>query len=212
MARTDRKTRRARVAVAAACAFAVWCAAAATAAPQTPPGPAKPQAPAGETRVNPEAALAAEFTRRVSEYVKLHKKIEDSLPKLSKEATPGEIDKYQRELARLITQARGKAQPGDIFSQPIRAYFRRQIAAAFAGPEGRGLKASIMDENVGPIKIRVNGRYPDTVPLATMPPQVLAQLPRLPEELEYRFIGDRLILLDVHAHIIVDLIENALPN
>ena len=33
-----------------------------------------------------------------------------------------------------------------------------------------------------------------------MPPQVLAALPKLPEDIEYRFIGDRLILLDVHAH------------
>ena len=37
-----------------------------------------------------------------------------------------------------------------------------------------------------------------------MPPQVLQALPKLPEELEYRFIGDRLILFDIHAHIIVD--------
>jgi hypothetical protein len=44
-----------------------------------------------------------------------------------------------------------------------------------------------------------------------MPPQVLAMLPKLPDDLEYRFIGNRLILLDVHAHTIADYIENALP-
>ena len=32
------------------------------------------------------------------------------------------------------------------------------------------------------------------------------------EELEFRFIGDRLILMDVHAHIILDIIEDALPK
>jgi hypothetical protein len=69
-----------------------------------------------------------------------------------------------------------------------------------------------MDENPGPIRLAVNGRYPDSVPLATMPPQVLAQLPRLPDDLEYRFIASRLILLDVHAHIIVDYIDDALPD
>ena len=163
-------------------------------------------------RVNPEAALAAEFTKRVAEYVALHKKIEDSLPRLSKDATPQEIDNYQRELGRRIAKARPTAKPADIFTKEIRAYFRRQIAGPFAGPEGRKLKASIMDENPGPIRLAVNGRYPDTVPLATMPPQVLAELPRLPEELEYRFIASRLILLDVHAHIIVDYIDDALPD
>lgn len=171
------------------------------------PGPDKAQ-----PRVNAEAALAAEFTKRVAEYVALHNKIEGSLPGLSKDATPDQIDTHQRELGRLIMKARGSARVGDIFTKEIRAYFRRQIAAAFAGPEGRALKSSIMDENPGPIRLAVNGRYPDSVPLATMPPQVLAQLPRLPDDLEYRFIASRLILLDVHAHIIVDYIDDALPD
>lgn len=174
---------------------------------------AQPQrADSGQTRVNPQAALAAEFTRRVGEYVALHRKIEDSLPRLSKDASPQEIDNYQRELGRLIAKARAAARPADVFTKEIRAYFRRQIAAAFAGPEGRKLRGSIMDENPGAIRLAVNARYPDSVPLATMPPQVLAELPRLPEELEYRFIGSRLILLDVHAHLIVDYIDGALPD
>jgi hypothetical protein len=40
---------------------------------------------------------------------------------------------------------------------------------------------------------------------------VLAALPKLPKDLEYRFIGDRLILLDVHAHTIADYMDKALP-
>jgi hypothetical protein len=61
------------------------------------------------------------------------------------------------------------------------------------------------------VKLAVNGRYPDEVPMSTMPPQVLAVLPKLPVEIEYRFVGDRLILLDVHAHIVMDYIDRALP-
>ena len=37
--------------------------------------------------------------------------------------------------------------------------------------------------------LKVNGRYPDAVPLSTVPPQVLKGLPNLPEELQYRFVG-----------------------
>ena len=165
-----------------------------------------------QTRVNPNAAIAAEFTKRVQEYAALHTKLENTLPKLSKEATPQEIEKFQQALGRLIQEARPKAQQGDIFTKDIRAYFRRQLAGVFNGPEGKLLKASIMDENPGPIKLRINSRYPDTIPIATTPPQVLAALPKLPEELEYRFIGERLILLDTHGHIIVDYIEDALPS
>jgi hypothetical protein len=162
--------------------------------------------------VNRDAQLNVEFLKRVDGYVALHRKMEDTLPKLSKEATPAEIDRHQRELSRLIEQGRRQARAGDVFWKESRAYFRRLLAGAFSGPEGRKLKASINDENPGPIRLRVNGRYPDTVPLSTMPPQVLASLPKLPEELEYRFIGERLILLDVHAHIIVDYMDDALPN
>ena len=42
-----------------------------------------------------------------------------------------------------------------------------------------------------------------------MPPQVLVALPKLPEELEYRFIQNSLILFDPHAHIIVDYMDRA---
>jgi hypothetical protein len=170
--------------------------------------------PGGQTRVNAEAALAAEFTKRVEQYMAAHEKVHEKggVPGLPKETTPEEIDKYQRALARAIQQLRPKAKPGEIFTKEIRAYFRRQLDSVFAGPEGRGLRASIMDENPGPIKLQINGRYPDTVPLATMPPQVLAALPKLPQELEYRFIGERLILLDEPAHLIVDYIEEALPK
>jgi hypothetical protein len=115
-------------------------------------------------------------------------------------------------LLRSIQQQRPRTKPGEIFTKEIRAYFRRQLEGVFAGPEGRKLKAAIMDENPGPIRLQINGRYPDSVPLATMPPQVLAALPKLPDELEYRFIAERLILLDVPAHLIVDLIEDALPR
>ena len=88
----------------------------------------------------------------------------------------------------------------------------RLLATVFGGPEGRQLKASIMDENPVGIKLTVNGRYPDTVPLSTVPPEVLQTLPQLAEDMEYRFIGDRLILLDTHAHVIADFIEDALPK
>jgi hypothetical protein len=42
-----------------------------------------------------------------------------------------------------------------------------------------------------------------------MPPQVLMALPKLSEELEYRFIQRALILFDPHAHIIADFMERA---
>jgi hypothetical protein len=165
-----------------------------------------------QKRVNQDARIAADFTARVAAYMDLHTGLENKLPKLSKEATPEQIVAHQRALARLVADARRGARPGDVFTRPTRALFRRYLAAVFGGPDGKQLKASIMDENPGPVKIAVNQPYPDQIPLSTMPPQVLQWLPKLPEELEYRFVADRLILMDVHAHMIVDYIEDALPK
>ena len=69
-----------------------------------------------------------------------------------------------------------------------------------------------MDDNVKFIPLTANQRYPDDVPLTTMPPGLLKALPELPEEMEYRFIGPHLILFDQHAHIIPDFIPDALPG
>ncbi|MCA1563003.1 MAG: hypothetical protein LC753_13820 [Acidobacteria bacterium] len=172
-----------------------------------------PKPPADEqVKVNVDAQALAEFNERVKEYLALHNKLEATLANLSKEATPEAIDKHQRALGRLIAEARRGAKQGDIFTRESRSVIRRLLVRVFSGPDGRQLKASIMDENPGPIKLEVNGRYPDAIPLSTMPPQVLDALPRLPDELEFRFIADRLILMDVHAHIIIDIIEDALPK
>ena len=56
------------------------------------------------------------------------------------------------------------------------------------------------------VKVAVNGRYPDAMPMSTMPPDMLAALPTLPEDLEYRFVGNRLMLLDVQSHLIIDFV------
>jgi hypothetical protein len=150
------------------------------------------------------------FNQRTKDYAALHKRLEASLPSMPKDAEG--IDKHQRALEQLMVGSRKAARRGDIFTPDAERLFRRLLTQAFAGPDGRQLKDTIMDENPSSLKLAVNGRYPDDLPLTTMPPQVLALLPRLPPELEYRFIGNRLVLLDIHAHTVVDFIDNVLPK
>ena len=161
--------------------------------------------------MNPEALNLVDFKERVDAYAALHRKIEDSLPKLSKESTPEQIDRHQRSFMSAIVAARGSAKQGDVFTTPVRKTIRSLIAGTFARGNRETLRESILDENVGHVRVRVNGRYPDDVPLANMPAELLQNLPALPEILEYRFVGDSLILLDPEAHLIIDLIPNALP-
>jgi hypothetical protein len=184
-------------------------------APAGETGSAAGQTAAPSTATHPSRAdrtVLADFQTRVKAYTALHNKLEETLPRLEKESSPQQIDQHQRALARLLTEARRDAKAGDIFTPAVRGVVRRLMSEVFGGPDGAALKASIMDENPGAIKLTVNGRYPDAVPFSTVPPQVLQGLPALPDELEFRFIGRHLILMDEHAHIIVDLIQNVLPR
>ena len=173
--------------------------------------PAAPSSAPADQPVNPDAKAMEGFLQRVNEYVAVHQKLESSLPKLSKEATPADIDKHQRALSKLIQNARRDSKQGDLFTPDSQKTIKQLLARVFGGPDGASLKASIMDENPGVPSLKVNDRYPDTVPVSTIPPQVLQGLPRLPEEMEFRFVGNDLILMDTHAHIIADFIPNALP-
>jgi hypothetical protein len=60
------------------------------------------------------------------------------------------------------------------------------------------------DKEGADVRLQINGTYPKSAPKSTMPPSLLARFPQLPEELEYRFIGRTLVLLDTAANIIVD--------
>ena len=161
--------------------------------------------------VNPDAKTIADFEARLKTYLDLHDKLESTLPKLPDKATPQEMDRHQRTFGPMIQKARGASKQGELFTPDMQAFIRQITRKAFSGRDGKQMISSIMDENPVGIKISVNGRYPDEVPLSTMPPDLLAALPKLPPEFEFRFVGDRLILLDKHAHLIVDWVDNVLP-
>ena len=159
-----------------------------------------------------DAAALATMNDRLKDYIELHLKLEKELPRLPDEATPEQIDKNQRAFEQRMRTARSAAKQGDLCTPEAQFVIKRLLETVFGGPEGKELKASIMDENPVSMKLAVNGRYPDSVPISTVPPEVLQTLPELTEDLEYRFIGNSLIILDSHAHVIADYIDNALPR
>ena len=162
--------------------------------------------------VNANAKIIAEFQKRIEAYAALHKKLESTLPALTKDVHAEEIDGHQRNLAGLIAKERVTAKQGDLFTPDMQAIVRDLVKQVFASGDAKALRASIMDDNPGPVKLTINGRYPDTVPMASMPPDVLKGLPPLPDSLEYRFVGETLVLFDPHAHTIADFVPNAVAQ
>ena len=162
-------------------------------------------------RVNADAATLADFTQRVNAYAELHKKVDSSMKEPSRDGRPEDFIEHERAFAKLMQKARPYAKAGDIFTKPMRNIVRRLLAGVFRGPNGREIKKSILDEDTTNVPLRVNTQYPEGAPFSTVPPQILQGLPNLPDGLEYRFIGRRLILLDAHARLIVDIMDHVFP-
>jgi hypothetical protein len=161
-------------------------------------------------RVNPDAALLAEFTSRVKAYTDLRGKLDNTTPPLTEHNDPAKIQAAMDALAVKLRSARAEARPGDIFFLEVRKKFRALLTPTLKGKAGAQAKESILDE-VPKVPLVVNAAYPKEQPLSTMPASMLEALPALPDGLEYRFVGKHLILRDTRANIIVDFIYNAVP-
>ncbi|HEY3738487.1 MAG TPA: hypothetical protein VGL53_01525, partial [Bryobacteraceae bacterium] len=151
----------------------------------------------------------ADFETRIAAYMKIHKAAASQKGALSPTKSPEQIDAKSTALAEGIRKLRANAKQGDIFTTPIAAEFRK-IIAADVKRRPRRIYESIRSGAVVSANVQVNGPYPEEVPLETMPPTLLASLPKLPPELLYRFVGSTLVLHDVTANLIVDLMPNAI--
>lgn len=170
------------------------------------------QEPAPTPPSDADAAGFKEFSDRVQEFMKLHKSVEAKLPKLKTTDVPELIVAYEQALARKIREARPHAKRGDIFTPKATEAFRNAIQKALAGSEAPNAKATIKQGDPVPkVRLLVNRAYPKALPYTTVPPTLLLNLPKLPNELAYRVAGHDLVLLDVKANLVVDCIPDVIP-
>jgi hypothetical protein len=158
------------------------------------------------------AATLADFRKRADEYAALQKKLSETVGPLDGTMSPTQIAERERALGHAMMTSRAGATRGDIFTPAAGALFQTIIREEFAHRSRLALedRDEAQDElpNFTPT---VNQIYPTTYPLATFPPGVLTHLPALPDSLEYRFVQRALILRDVHANLIVDVLADAAP-
>ena len=154
------------------------------------------------------AAVLADFSKRVSAYAELRKGAEKGAAQLEQHRDAAKIEAERLALAARIRTARAGAKVGDIFTRESRAVIKRLLSPQLKGAEN---KAAIRDDNPGVMKLTVNQPYPKDEPLSTVPPDILRVLPMLPADIEYRFVGKHLILYDNHSGLVVDYIPNAVP-
>jgi hypothetical protein len=169
-----------------------------------------PGTPAQKPPANADAQILQDFQHRLDKYVELRNGLKKQAPPLKETKDPAKIQAAQEGLSERIRAMRKDAKPGDIFTPEIRQLFRRLMYPEMKGQDGADTKQAIKEDAPTGVPIKVNAKYPESAPLPTVPPNLLAALPKLPEDLEYRFINRDLILLDVRANVIVDFIQNAI--
>jgi hypothetical protein len=189
------------------------------AAPQ-PETPAEAAQKAGAVKtstdpaVNPNAAVMADFMTRVEKYAELHKDLAKGSAKQKEDTNPDQINAQKKALAAKIQAARADSKQGEIFTPEIRQAFRRLLAPEVKGEDGRDAKAILKDDAPAPgtVSFKVNATYPENQPKPTMPANLLMNLPTLPEPLEYRVVGQHLLLIDTAADVIVDYMLNVITT
>jgi len=153
-----------------------------------------------------------DFQERVKTYVQLRKSVETAVPAAKPTDNPDQIKARRLLLAQKMMVARRNAKRGDIFTEEIREEFRNTIRRTFHGPEGRKLRQTIREGDPVKLRLQVNQTYPEDFPVTTMPPTLLAELPKLPPEVEYRVVGRDFVLQDAELRLVLDFIREAYPK
>ena len=161
--------------------------------------------------VNPQAAATVEFQNRIKAYLKIHNDAEAKVPNLKSTDDPKQVNDREVALARAIATLRAGAQPGEIFAKEYQPYFIKIVHDDFRKRSAADRKALVV-ELPKTVKLDINMTYPTVLPLETFPPVLLRALPDLPPELEYRIVGRSLILRDVKANLVVDILRDVVPT
>ncbi|HXG89549.1 MAG TPA: hypothetical protein VNJ02_14565 [Vicinamibacterales bacterium] len=150
------------------------------------------------------------FQKRVREYIAFHDSAQRTVPALTETADPAKITARERALGEQLIKSRPDAKPGDFFIKEYQPILAKLIKDDFAQRPLAARKALIQELPKG-VVINVNMSYPDVLPLVTFPGNLLKVLPELPPDLEYRIVGRHLVLRDVKANIIVDIMRDVFP-
>lgn len=170
---------------------------------------------AAESRgTRPLTSALGRFGEKVAAYAALRQQMDLSLPPAFERARGVRAMLQARaELASAIKAARLNARQGEFFSPAVAEIFRGTIAEALSGVDSDAFFESLYAGDAVPAGFRphVHDTYPEWA-THEVPLVVLERLPLLPDELEYRLIAQTLVLWDIDADLILDVLPDAIPG
>ena len=157
-------------------------------------------------------AAVAEFTDRLQEYLSVRQEVASDLLSDRLFDDPRVMLFVRDALKRSIREARPNARAGDLFTPRAASAFRHIIAATAAAGhvDPKDFIRELRDERMpGARQPVVNHSY-DWRLGAWMWPALLQALPPLPPDLQYRIVDDDLVLIDLRANLVIDILEHAM--
>ena len=169
-------------------------------------------ATAGAQTTEPPAQAITAFEAATHDYAVMHRRLERQIGSIEFGTPVPEINRIITELAAAIRAERRDASQGDLFTPAVSHAFRARINEALLahGYTADDVRTAGRVDGVdyGHVGLQVNDTFPWLLAVA-MFPCVIAVLPPLPPELQYRIVDDDLVLIDIHAGLIVDILPHA---
>jgi hypothetical protein len=166
-----------------------------------------------QTGAAQEPPVAAEdavrgFVARVEAYARLHQRLEAPLPPIGTTADRLSRLVNRRYLASAIRSARRDAKRGDIFTSDVADVLRLRLTEGLTAAERAALISSPGGEAdvAGTAVVYEPFREEES---CGVPLRLLEQLPPLPGDIQYRILGSSLVLWDLHADIVIDVLPDA---
>jgi hypothetical protein len=152
------------------------------------------------------------LNEEIARYLAIHVDLRAEVPGPVPNSTARELNAASDMLFNAVRRARPRGRQGDFFDADAARLITQRLRAALRTPSVAAAVAGIDDERPATVKPQVYLRFPVENEMASMPPSLLRVLPPLPAELEYRIIGEDLVLRDIKASMIVDYILGAIPR
>jgi hypothetical protein len=169
-----------------------------------------------------------EFQDELEEYLELRQKVLARMRRVARKSTGAQVAAHQQAFTDAVMAARKGAKRGMIFKPEVETAFRSILQKELAGAQGVAMIKDIKQGNpdlegnpvpqnparevMAPVTVSVNVVYNEAAASSSVPPSLLLKLPLLPPELSYGFVGRALILRDAEANVILDYINDVVPD
>lgn len=158
------------------------------------------------------------FAAQLKKYVEATRPLRAAAEKVPKGNTPtgqaAALEKRNAALAADILALRPNAKPGEMFTPEGAAAIKKALEGAFQGPGADTIRDAMEEQNDPALYKAQASKVVMNRPIGApqLPAILLADLPQLPKEVEYRFVGRTLLLTDAETTCVLDYIEQVFPE